>query len=396
MKPITFDKSLALLISIIAVFAGTIGFAAWTMRADDVERALKLDRIMNIATIVEIGGKPVSTQVFMYYPSGGKGALLDIPGETGVILKSKNRMDRIDSVYEPGRVGRYVQELSAFLDASIDGWVVFGEKGLVQAIDLMDGLELFLPSVVMQEAKNGEDEIRLPGGSVILDGDKVLQFARYRESAESGDDPIARRQKLFQALMKRMSEQGRTLRRRDVFPAFSATFRSNFDDEARIRFISELGKLDADRLVLQRITGVSREVEGETLLFPHYDGELVRDIVKQTHGALASKSQGAGGTKIYTVEVLNATANKGLASRTAGIFQSFGYEVVAVGNDENEKRESTVIIDHYGNAEALANLQAVIKCENAAAAAPGGEPEDVVADFTVILGKDFNGRYCVR
>lgn len=396
MKRPGFDKSSILLIVIIAIFAGSIGFAAFAMRADEVRQALSKDSSLNIAVILESGGAPISTQLFMFYPGAGKGALLDIPGETGVILSSKKRMDRLDSVYEPGRAGAYVRELAAFLDTSIDGWIVFDEAGLVRVVDLMEGLELFLPTMVIREASEGVDPIRLPGGAVTLDGDKVLQFARYREEGESGEDAIARRQKLFQAMVKRVAEKSGQLRRRDVFPAFSSALQSSFEEEGRLRFVTELAKLDADRIMLQRVTGTTRSVDGQMLLFPHYDGELVRDIVKQTLSALASSSRTLSGTRIFTVEILNATPNKGLASRTAGIFQSFGYEVVAVGNDQRTDRDRTVIIDHYGNAEALGNLQAVIKCENTASSASRAEAEEAVADFTIILGKDFNGRYCVR
>ncbi|MEN6365053.1 MAG: LCP family protein, partial [Rectinema sp.] len=391
MKPIAFDKSIILLLVIVLLFGGTVGFAVLSLRADEVGRAMKEDRIMNIAVIVEMGGKPVSTQVFMFYPSGGRGALLDVPGETGVILQRLKRMDRIDAVYAPGKPVAYVEELSAFLDTSIDGWIVLDEKGLVHAVDIMDGLELFIPAMVLQE---GENPVRLPGGAVVLDGDKVLQYARYREDGENDSDVVARRHKLFQSLVKRMAEKGATLRRKDVFPSFSKTMKSNLSEEARIRLLSELSNLDADRLILQRITGNYRTVDNQTLLFPHYDGELVRDIVKQTLNALASSSQGPAGNKIFTVEILNGTANKGLASRTGEIFQSFGYEVVAVGNAEQDSQEKTLVLDRYGDSETLANIAAVIKCENTAQAPE--VTEGVVADFTIILGKDFDGRYCAQ
>jgi hypothetical protein len=72
----------------------------WTKR-------MKSDRILNLAVVIEKEGKPVSTQLFLFYPSNGRGALLDVPGETGLIIKSLNRVDRIDVLYDKRRPKAY-------------------------------------------------------------------------------------------------------------------------------------------------------------------------------------------------------------------------------------------------------------------------------------------------
>jgi len=145
--------------------------------------------------------------------------------------------------------------------------------------------------------------------------------------------------------------------------------------------------------VLQRITGAYRNVDGSKLLFPHYDGELVKDIVKQTLSALASSGSTSPADKIFTIEILNGTPTKGLAKRAAEIFQSFGYDVVSVGNAERDDVAKTSILDHYSNADATKGIAQVIRCSNVGEAGQGEDAKDS-ADFTVILGKDFNGRYC--
>jgi hypothetical protein len=161
-------------------------------------------------------------------------------------------------------------------------------------------------------------------------------------------------------------------------------------DQGLRRFVGEVAKLDIDRLVLQRISGTRRAVDGKPLLFPHYDGDLVRDIVKQTLNALAT-SNASLTDKIFTLEILNGTPLKGLANRTAEIFQSFGYDVISIGNAETDDHQATVIYDRNANAEAARNLANVIQCRSISTdPAPKSASE---ADFTLILGSDFNGRY---
>ena len=71
--------------------------------------------------------------------------------------------------------------------------------------------------------------------------------------------------------------------------------------------------------------------------------------------------------------------------------QSFGYEVVSVGNAETSDVERTSVIDRYGDRVSATSVANVIRCKIVEEEAiPSASP----ADFVIILGKDFNGRNC--
>jgi hypothetical protein len=128
------------------------------------------------------------------------------------------------------------------------------------------------------------------------------------------------------------------------------------------------------------------------LLFPHYDGELVKDIVKQSLNALLNADATAIADKVFTIEILNGTSVRGLAQKTAEIFQSFGYEVVSVGNAGQTDIDKTSVIDRYGDKASATTVANVIRCKIVEdEAVPSTSP----ADFVIVLGKDFNGRNCV-
>lgn len=394
MKRFAIDRSAAFLVAIIAVLAAAALFLFLSLRSDAVEQAVKSDRILNLAIIIEREGKPVSTQLFLFYPANARAALLDVPAETGLIIKSLDRVDRIDALYDRKRPQAYVGEIANLLKTESPYWLIFDEAGLRDATDLLDGIEVFVPSPIDVE---GPPRAMLPSGALLLDGDKTGQFAFYTDSDESDNDIIGRRQRLFQAIVRRWGEKASWLVRPEVFSAFKRTLRTNLSDDSLRRLLPELAKMDADRLVLQRVTGTYKIVDGKKLLFPHYDGELVRDIVKQTLNALANSGSASPADKIFTIEVLNGTPTKGLAKRAAEIFQSFGYDVVSVGNAERDDVDRTSIVDRYSNPEAVKNIADVIRCSNTSrAAAPQSEDEQASVDFTVVLGSDFNGRYCAK
>lgn len=390
MKRIKLDKSSIFLLIIIALIVGGVAFLVLRLRADSMDEALKNDRILNMVVVVERGGKPLATEIFFYYPLNQRGAVLDVPSETGLIIKSLNRMDRIDALYESRNPKPYIEEVARLIDAPLPFYMILDNQSLVKLVDLLDGLPIFIPNPVDADASWGH--VLLPSGSVILDGDKASAFAAYDDPDVQDLEHVERRQRLLQALLKRIGERKEYVLSRSVFPEISRCFRTNIESDALYRLFGRIADLDVDRLVTQRVTGSRKTVDGSLLLFPHYDGGLVKDIVKQTLNALVNAESYAVADKVFTLEVLNGTTRRGLAGKTAEIFQSFGYEVGTVDNAESQDLDKTIIYDRYSNGEAAKTIGNVIRCSNIVSG-DAGRPESF-ADFILVLGNDFDGRFC--
>jgi anionic cell wall polymer biosynthesis LytR-Cps2A-Psr (LCP) family protein len=386
------DRSVLFLVLIVVLVIVSLFVLLSSLRVDPVEQAVKNELMINLALILERNGKPIATELLMYYPGNARGALLDIPVETGLIIRSLNRVDRIDVLYDPRSPKAYLEEISRLSDTSIEWYLILDEASLRDTVDLLEGLAVFIPNSV-RTIQNGTP-LFLPSGAVVLDGQKMLSYIQHVDADRPEAETVARRQAVFTSLIKRVGERKDFVFRDEVFKFFAGRFRSNLSKESLHHLFGELARLDTERIVLQRLTGTPRVVEGIPLLFPHYDGELVRDIVKQTLNALLNAEAIAVSDKVFTIEILNGTTTRGLAQRTAEIFQGFGYEVVSVGNASSTDIARTRVIDRHGDPAAASTLANVIRCtevESQSAVPRTGAS----ADFIIILGKNFNGRYCV-
>ena len=96
-------------------------------------------------------------------------------------------------------------------------------------------------------------------------------------------------------------------------------------------------------------------------------------------------------SRSYVVEILNGTAINGLARETSRILEGAGYDVFRVGNADVTDYDKTVIQSHIKNEESARNLGNFIRCENIIT--DDSNDSDSNVDFTIILGKDFDGRY---
>lgn len=391
MNKLPFDKSILILAAILVLVSVFVLIMVNSLRTDPFLEAVDNELIVNILLIIEKDGKPLATEIFMFYPANARGALLDIPPETGLIIRSINRMDRIDALYKSDDPSAYIQEIQNLTGANLNWYITMDEKGLIDIVDLLNGFQLFVPNTLVMEYDGRKAFI--PSGARILDGGKVWLYANYLEPDRPEAELVTRRQNVFHALLQRLKQQHEYVVHADVFPLFTERLSTNLSADSLRYLFGKLSRLDTERLVLQRLTGTSRVVDGTPVLFPHYDGELVRDIVKQTLNALLAADSFVVEDKVFTLEILNGTRTRGMAQRAADIFQSFGYDVVSVANANRQDVQKTTIISRHGDSAAAETIARVIRCQNIEYQTTSGSAS-LAADFVVIIGQDFNGRYC--
>jgi len=395
------DASAVLLAAIVLLLAGGVAVAIYALRSDPVEEILSSDRVITVLYVIEKDQKPLSTYVLMFYPNTRRAAIFDIPGELGMLIRRINRVDRIDTVYEPGRVANFQSEIEGLLGLEIAFSIVISAENLGRAVDLVEGVQLFIPSKV---AITGDGEpVLFPSGQTRLDGDKAISYISYHAPDEENEMAVFRRQRFFLGFLKRQTEMIDKLNMPAISLMFHSFMQTSFSQRAFLRLHNEFSAVNIDRISIQSVGGNLREVSGKMLLIPSYDGNLVKDIVRQTLGTLTRPADGFMTDRVFTVEVLNGTTVNGLAGRTAEVLRGFGYDIISIGNADHSGYERTVVIDRSGMEGMVRDFADIIRCNNIAHEAHEGDsPEGIVqsfdyrSDFTLIIGRDFDGRYVVK
>ena len=388
------DASVLLLLAIVILLGGGVLFTLNVLRSDPIEEALAGDEVINILFVFESGEKPLGSYVLMYSPRNNRAAAISVPGDTGRILTTVDRMDRIDSVYRSAGTGDFETEVEALLGLSIDYSVVFETGRLERIIDIIGGVDIFIPNPI---EVYGEETILFPSGNTRLDGDKGIHYITFELPEEEENEGPLRRERFFLGLLKNLGEQSGLLKNSSIARAFYPMLKSKMNRQTRRRLFSALASLDIDRLSIQAVAGNYRDVSGQRLLLPYYDGTVIRDVVRQAQRSLAQQTSGTLVERIFTVEVLNGTATTGMAGRTAELIRGFNYDVIATGNADRNDYEETEIIDRTGLENVAASFAGVIRCEKVRfeeriSDDPDPGRTEYRADFTLIIGRDFDGR----
>jgi anionic cell wall polymer biosynthesis LytR-Cps2A-Psr (LCP) family protein len=392
------DASVLFLAIIGILLVGGIVFAILNLRSDPLGDSIAENRVINTLFIIEDQGKPLSSYVLMYYPATRRAAVFDIPGSLGLIIERINRVDRIDTVYESRRIAPFEYEIENLLGIEIPFSIVIEMDKLEKIVDLIEGVEIFIPSPVEVYQ---DDPILFPSGLIRLDGDKSRLYISYKLPEENMELVSSRRQHFFLGLIKRLGEWNDRLHNPQAAKIYRSFLRTTINRKTLERLFDEFAGIDTDRVNIRSVDGNIKEVSGQDLILPRWDGNLIKDIVRQSLGVLVRQTEGTLSERVFTVEIFNGTAVNGLANRTAELFRNFGYDVISVNNADRNDYAQTRIIDHSGLEEAVRAFSSIIRCQNISYDILEAPDEAVIdihnfdyrSDFTLIIGRDFNGRY---
>jgi anionic cell wall polymer biosynthesis LytR-Cps2A-Psr (LCP) family protein len=395
LKTTKIDASRFLLVLIVLLLVLGIVLAIFSFRSNPVDDALSGNRVINSLFIIEDERKPVSSYILMYYPVTKRAAVFDIPGELGLLISRINRVDRIDSIYDPARITGFQSEIEKLLGIEINFSFVISKEHLVSIVDLLEGVEIFIPSPVSH--REGDELILFPSGMTVLDGDKAAVYATYSLPFEEREMEVFRRQRFFLGLLDRMIQMNERLRNADVARLYTSFFKSSMNRRTMMLLFDEFIFIDTDRTNIQSVTGNLREVSGQMLIIPYWDGNLVKEVVRQTLATLTRDIDEHMREQTLTVEVLNGTAVNGLAGRTAEMLRSFGYDVISIANADRNNYESTVVIHRSADENLVKDFAGVIRCTNIQEDFAFYEEDDqsreYKADLTLLIGRNFNGRF---
>lgn len=386
-----FDKSLLILIAIIVITIVTAFSLYLNVRVDKISQIIKDKEVVKVLlTVVSEKDEILLSQVLLINTDTYKGALIDVPENIGTIVKSKKRYSSVASVYDDYGIETYREKIGSILALDVPYHIIISKNNFSQLIDFYDGLDLF----ISKSLEINDEEVYIPTGSVVLEGDKVLQYLALSSDEEHKSGIINRKQKIIQGFLSQIKKYSRLITLDNNLNHTVSRIKTNLDLNSTKKIFEILGALEVERLVLQGILGDTKNVSGEDLIFPYNNENLIKVRIKRILINLNNPEVISDEKLNFSLQVLNGTDTPGLASRASTYFSSFGYSISGIGNAEKgeEEHEYTSILIRKGNREAAQRLGELINCDYIHSQVEEGIDDTI--DFTIILGKDFDGKRC--
>jgi len=258
--------------------------------------------------------------------------ILSIPRDTRVEIPEMG-MDKINHAYAFGGEKLISKTVSSFLDVPIHFYAVADFIGFVQIIDELGGVEMDVEKEMYYVDKAGGVEINLYPGKQILDGEKALQYIRFRYDKLGDLGRIKRQQKLALAVIKKMIHFDSITKIPQIAEGVKGYIETNIEAQDAIALANLFRGVNQEKFRIETVQGEPVYIKGISYLDPN-----VEEVQQRVKSLIYSKNSG------MKVEVLNGNAMAGIAHKMAKDLELQGFEIVNIGNADNFNYKNTKII----------------------------------------------------
>lgn len=276
-----------------------------------------------------------------------------------------------------------MQTVEGVIGLPVEYYIKTDIAGLKNIVDLIGGVGIEIEKNMRYRDRRGGLYINLRKGYRHLDGDKALQYVRFRHDAMGDISRIQRQQKFLRALARHMlmpENWGRLPQvMNEVYTKGYIETNLNLKD---LRQLVALARdVPPDQMVMETIPGEPRTIGGISywVIDPVKSAEIVQRLLEFRQSASEPTAK---------VEVLNGSGIYGVAKEVADQLERCGYRVASTGNAPNFDYPRSRIILHNGKTESAVELAKLMRCTDIRT-----DPEDLAnengADITVIVGRDY-------
>lgn len=257
---------------------------------------------------------------------------LSIPRDTRVEIPERG-MDKINHAYAFGGERLISKTVSSFLDVPIHFYAIADFPGFVHIIDELGGVEIDVEKEMHYLDKAGGVEINLYPGKQILNGEKALQYIRFRYDKLGDLGRIKRQQKLAMAVIKKMISFDSITKIPQLSEEVKGYIKTNIEAQDAIALANLFRGINQEKFRFETVQSEPVYIKGISYLEPN-----VEEVRQRVKSLISSKNSG------MKVEVLNGNAMAGVAHKIAEDLKLQGFEVVNIGNADNFNYQKTKII----------------------------------------------------
>ncbi len=360
-----------LVILLIACFTGLYLFNIFPFSSD----IFAYDRL-NILAVgtdsVESKGRADTILVLSLSPKTKETILFSIPRDTRVMVPGRG-MDKINHAFAYGDIDLLEKTVEEYIGLPIHYYGVLDFEGFQYIIDALGGVSIDVEKNMYYVDNAGDLIINLHSGPQILDGEKALQYVRFRLDSLGDLGRIQRQQKLINAVIEKILQFDSMVKIPNIINSLKEYIRTNMDTNEILSLARLMKDIDKNKIWIETIQGEPRYINGISYLVN--DEEEVR---KKVSFLIENSYKG------LTIEVLNGNQMPGVAHRVANKMEQLGFKVINVDNADNFNYQKTVLIINKKNIQAdkyinefFDDLEVIRRDQ------PQSE-----ADMTIIIGKN--------
>jgi LCP family protein required for cell wall assembly len=320
-------------------------------------------------------------------PETHEAGLISIPRDTRAAIPGK-WADKINAAHAYGGPLLAMKTVEGLLGIPVHYYVRTDYRGIEAVVDTLGGVEIDVEMDMYYVDPAQDLVIDLDKGLQRLDGDKALQYLRYRNGG--GDIArIQRQQNFIKAVVRQATSFGTLLRAQALAREAIKYIDTNLTTGELLDFALLASRIDDPKIEMATLPGQAKYITDEgrpPLSYWVMDEDATEKIVDELVWGIDPEKNAW-----VRVQVLNGSVINGAAAEMAKRLEADGFDVVGVGNAENPAIGADTRIIVHTQDELAGRLVARSVFRYAAYAGLFRDTvKEPACDVTVVVGKDFS------
>jgi LCP family protein required for cell wall assembly len=324
-------------------------------------------------------------------------SLLSVPRDTQVEVPGIpfSKISEANARGGPALATRLVS--SMLNNTRIERYVRVSSSAFRELVDLLGGVEVFVPRAMSYTDTAQKLKINLAQGWQTLNGEQAEQFARFRNDGLGDIGRIQRQQSLIQAIRNRLASPSVFVRLPQIVRLMQKYVDTNLNYEEILTLANFGLQLERDTFKMVMLPGSSSSKQGDLRSYWILDAVAVDRIITQyLNPGVPDFSQGRVRNpsepvlpKNLKIAVQNASSKPTTAKTVAEFLRKKGFFNVSVVQDSPQKQRQSQIIVQQGDLEAANLLQKALGSGKIEASSTG----EINSDLTLRVGEDWVKRF---
>ncbi len=328
-------------------------------------------------------------------PDTNKASVLTIPRDTQVQIPGMG-VEKINAANWKGGPELASEVVSKTLnDVSVDRYIRVSTLAFVDLVDVMGGIEVFVPKRMKYDDFTQKLHIDLQPGLQTLNGEQAQGFVRFRHDDLGDIGRTQRQQMLLKALQKKFQNPLLLARLPQIFSVLQKHIDSNMSLGEMLALVQFGIQTQHNQLQMVMLPGRFSTPDEFKLSYWLMDPAAMNRVMKTyfevdpvADTSTSSVDQSNTETTSHTglkIVVQNASGDPHGGQRMADFLQQAGFTNVSIDEDWPEPLDQTQVVPQWGNLEAAQNLQQSLGDSEVASDSTG----NLRSDLTIRVGRSW-------
>ncbi len=336
------------------------------------------------ALVNSFDGHTDTMLLLRFDPEAKKLTVLSIPRDTRTYVEGYG-LTKINAANAHGGPALSAKAISDLLEGvGIDRYIRVNVQGVQQLVDALGGVTVYVPKDMKYKDDSQHLYINLKEGKQHLDGEKALQFLRFRYDKYGDVGRVQRQQTLMRALMEQALNPTTVGRLPKILSVIQSHIDTNLSVEELVALVGFAGQTDRSNVQMLMVPGDFNGSGHQDVSYWLPNQRRIQQMMAQYFDQGYSETVDVD-REYLRVSIQDSTGDSDAVEALINTLREAGYQNVKIDDAWREPLRVTRIVAQQGDDEGASTVRESLGFGEVRVESTGSLNSDV----TIQLGRDW-------